>query len=397
MDRGGGPSADIHKLVVNRDKPMVGVSDLGVLDAVGTVVPVGAVEALMANTGNVLDTVSQMLGRRRDGVSQYLIAAIAYGMVHLVAARRHLDLDVLRHLSALDRRDEAMLGVVAMGVLVEAGLAQVIVFASVAVKELILGKFWPVVSIGVTVKCVSSSKHTLNTAVASAHNTQRGPSSKQRLKCGLGQRWSLISGLDLGLDLSLDPENRLDIEIDKRQRLQFLHSGLGLGGNGLGDALDQSALNGGALDQPVIAAVASDALLDARLAEIKVSIITGRAVVVDVRNGLLAAVAADGEGGAGGAGARVRHGKRGLERAGPHALLRLGISTATGGGLLGTTSAMLGLLGSQTAGKTGLVFHQAGKSGLEIATSVLAISDESGSLVQQSRVVGFGERVGSVR
>ena len=70
-----------------------------------------------------------------------LVTAIANGVVHLVTARFHFRLDVVWHSGSLDSRDKAMLWMVAMNILGEAWLAEVIVLASCAMDEMTLGEF----------------------------------------------------------------------------------------------------------------------------------------------------------------------------------------------------------------------------------------------------------------
>jgi hypothetical protein len=55
------------------------------------------------------------------------------------------------------------------------------------------------------------------------------------------------------------------------------------------------AIDHGPLDEPMVVAVASDAKIDARLAQIEVTPSTGGAVVVSIGNSPVAAVAADGK------------------------------------------------------------------------------------------------------
>lgn len=62
-----------------------------------------------------------------------------------------------------------------------------------------------------------------------------------------------------------------------------------------GGAVDDLAVDGGPLDHPVARAMACYAKIDARRAEIKVPIVASRTMVMDIRHGLVAAVAADGE------------------------------------------------------------------------------------------------------
>lgn len=70
---------------------------------------------------------------------------------------------------------------------------------------------------------------------------------------------------------------------------------LELGGDLLGSTVDDLPVDLGALDQPVVGTVARDALGDAVFAKVEITIITSRAVVVNIWRSLFAAVAADGE------------------------------------------------------------------------------------------------------
>ena len=81
---------------------MARVSVLNSLDAVGTVVPIRAIKTLMTNTKNAL------------------VTAVTDSVVHAVAARAHLDMNTVRHLSALYGRGKTVLRMVAMGILGEA-------------------------------------------------------------------------------------------------------------------------------------------------------------------------------------------------------------------------------------------------------------------------------------
>lgn len=102
---------------------MEGVGHVFRLHAPVAIVPVRAIDTLVTNANDVL------------------IAAIADGEVLLAAAGRQLRLERTGQLGALDGGTEAVAGVMAVGVLGKAWLAQVIVFASVAVQEGLLGEF----------------------------------------------------------------------------------------------------------------------------------------------------------------------------------------------------------------------------------------------------------------
>ena len=70
-----------------------------------------------------------------------LIAAVANGIVSLVAAGRQLCRNIIRHIGAFDGCSEAVLGVVTVIVLGKAKLAEIKVIASSAMDELVLGEF----------------------------------------------------------------------------------------------------------------------------------------------------------------------------------------------------------------------------------------------------------------
>ena len=165
----------------------------------------------------------------------------------------------------------------------------------------------------------------MHATVAGSHVAQSCPTSEQGLKCGLGERQNLNDRLELGLNLrfllclllrlllDLDFGLLLNLNLGSVEHKLRLRLGLwfllllllGLGGNNLSRALDKLAILGCSLDQPVIAAIAGHSLVDTCLAKIEVAIVTGGAVVVHIRNGLLAVVAADSEVGTG-AGAHER-------------------------------------------------------------------------------------------
>jgi hypothetical protein len=91
--------ANIRERLVDRRKSVARMADLDILDAVGTVVPIRAIETLVANAKDVL------------------VTAVTNSVVHVVTSRAHLDFNMVRHLGALYGRGETVLGVVAMGVL----------------------------------------------------------------------------------------------------------------------------------------------------------------------------------------------------------------------------------------------------------------------------------------
>lgn len=85
------------------------------------------------------------------------------------------------------------------------------------------------------------------------------------------------------------------LELLHRIRERLLGLGLSLGGTLLGSARHKDAIPLEPLDHPVVRAVARNASLDARQAEIKVVVIALVAVIVAIGNRPLAAVAADTE------------------------------------------------------------------------------------------------------
>jgi hypothetical protein len=123
-----------------------------------------------------------------------------------------------------------MHGMMAVGILSEARLAQIIVLTGLAVEELMLRKF-------------------LDAAVAGPHDTQRSPSGNEGFKgeTTLGGNVTTLDpgGLDLGLD------RKLDLLLHNRRRL---HLALRL--KSLGCAVNQAAIGDGTLNQPVIGTLA---------------------------------------------------------------------------------------------------------------------------------------------
>lgn len=74
-----------------------------------------------------------------------------------------------------------------------------------------------------------------------------------------------------------------------------LRLGFGLRSNSLSGAGNNLTVDVGTLNQPVVAAVAGNAFVDTRLAQVKITILASRAMVVHIRSRGLAAVAANGE------------------------------------------------------------------------------------------------------
>lgn len=114
---------DISERLIDGRKAVVGVDKGSVDNAFRAVIPVWAVQALVADASDVL------------------VTAITNSVVSLVSTSSHLDSNVVWHIGTYNSRDKGMLGVVAMGILGEASLAEVEILASGAVEELGLGKF----------------------------------------------------------------------------------------------------------------------------------------------------------------------------------------------------------------------------------------------------------------
>lgn len=107
---------------VDRHKAVAGVSGHGAGDAISAVVPIGAIQALVTDAGNVLITV------------------VADGVVHFVATRSKFGVDAGTESSSRNSRRECMLRVVTMTILAEALPAKIVVFTSITVKEIGFGQ-----------------------------------------------------------------------------------------------------------------------------------------------------------------------------------------------------------------------------------------------------------------
>lgn len=257
MDNGSSANPNIGEVLINGHETMALMDELGVPHAIRAVVPIRAVEALVANTKNVL------------------VAAITDSSVHQVAARVHLGRDALREDGALDSWGKAVLGVVAMVLLGKARLAEVKVLASSAMEELSLGEF-------------------LHAAVAGAHVAQSSPSRRKVLvgrlrehvkvhSLGLG-RGSLINVLFIVLGFFEDKlrvllnNSLLGLLLNESWLLDRRSRDLGRkdpGGKGVSGALDEPTLDNVALDQPVRAVVAGDSLTNTQQAEVEITVIAG--------------------------------------------------------------------------------------------------------------------------
>lgn len=141
----------IRKGLINSCESVVWVHEVSVLGTLGAVIPVGAVEALVTDPSDVLcgfQSLESNSCKTQCFVRvTYSIASITDGVVDLVSARIHLDSYVSRHLSAWHCSCEGVLGVVAVGILGEAWLAEVIILTISAVKKLALRQFCVMLSV----------------------------------------------------------------------------------------------------------------------------------------------------------------------------------------------------------------------------------------------------------
>jgi hypothetical protein len=219
----------VHRLsqrLVNRYEAMTGVDELGVLETVRAVIPVWAIQALVA------DTIDKF------------VAAIADSIVTNVPARIAEEIGQSREDSLGCGRLEGMAGMVAMFVANMASQAKVVIVASDASNEFLFGQ-------------------NRDTAVASA-------------------RWLLFVG------------NRLLLIGKSTWNLLLLGLlGLDFGCDALCSAIDDAAVLNEALDHPVSASGAVNAVIYAGRAEIIIATVAYAAVEVLVLHRLVAVVAVD--------------------------------------------------------------------------------------------------------
>jgi hypothetical protein len=173
--------------------------------------------------------------------------------VALVAAGIQLSRDVRWQGSALNSGDEAMLGVVAMVILAEAVDAKIEVFTRGAVEEVRLGQL-----LHAAIASASVGRSCLDWERSHRNLVER---RRSRLDDGLGAGGHLLN--------------------------------LGLRRNLLRRARDKDAVSLESLNKPVVATIACDPAVHASQAQVEVVIVTLSAMVVRVRNGLLAVVAAN--------------------------------------------------------------------------------------------------------
>jgi hypothetical protein len=114
---------NISERLIDGRKAVVGVDEGSVDNAFRAVIPIWAVQALVADASDVL------------------VTAITNSVVSLVSTSSHLDGNVVWHIGTCNGRDKGMLGVVAMSILGETSLAEVEILAGGAMEELGLGKF----------------------------------------------------------------------------------------------------------------------------------------------------------------------------------------------------------------------------------------------------------------
>jgi len=234
-----------------------GVVEASTLDALGAVIPVRAVQALVTHTVDVL------------------VAAIAKsGMTDVTASSA----EEVRKRSNLGLRGSGLEGVGRMVTMLGsnvAGQAKIEVVASYASDKLALWEDYTTCQQSPWNWC--EKQRTLDAGVA-------GPS------------WKIFLLFSLLLSLLL-------IHVCTRHLLS-LH---GLGANALGSAVDDFTATDKPLDEPVVLARAMHADSDARLAKVVVSIVADGAVIVGVRHRFVAGVAVYGPGARRGLGGSVLH------------------------------------------------------------------------------------------
>jgi len=220
----------LRNRVVDGGEAVTSVLERGVCNTSGAVVPVWAVEALVANAV--------------DG----LVTAIADGVVANVTAWSQSSLLVHAEADVVSSRGEAVSRVVTVLVLTVARNAQVKVLTSLARDELVLRK-----DIDAVVASASGHLHCL---FESGHAA-------------------------LGLLAAIGASDR-DLLLDAL---------LGLAANALSGAGDNLAVFNAALDQPVTFTRAESAAGNAGLAEIVIAAIADAAMIVRIVHGVVAAVA----------------------------------------------------------------------------------------------------------
>lgn len=123
--------------IVDGHESVLGVDSSRERNALGAQIPIRAIQALVTNTNNELQTaLTSNSSRNQHKSATYLVAVVADGVVRQVATRVNLLLEVLRDLGSKNGGLKSVLGVVAVNVLVEARVAKVKVLAVLAVKEL---------------------------------------------------------------------------------------------------------------------------------------------------------------------------------------------------------------------------------------------------------------------
>lgn len=250
-------SCHIVQWLVDRDESVTWVNEAGVDDASRAVIPVWAVKTFVANTIDVLSGCQLKYDIEKSRFA-YLVATIADGIVANVTARSKKSLCQKIKVGVLNSRHKRMLGVVTVLHTNVARNAKIIIVACSAGNEVLFGEFWE--SVRFRSPDVARLKFTLNTRVAGTCSCEVIVLSNQG---------------DLGLRES--------------------SWGLWLRCDGLSCAIDDLAVLDKALDHPVTLAIADNAIANTGLAKIKVSLITGAAMVMLIRNGSIAVVTVDRE------------------------------------------------------------------------------------------------------
>jgi hypothetical protein len=132
----GSPGRAHREGIVNGDEAVMRVRRAGLLDALGAVVPVRAVQALVADTIDVLVMLAE--SDHWNGAT-YLLATIADGVVANVASGLAEDLGERRDGRVVGSRSKGVAGMMAVPVLDMALDAEVVVVAGLARDKLLLG------------------------------------------------------------------------------------------------------------------------------------------------------------------------------------------------------------------------------------------------------------------
>jgi hypothetical protein len=231
----------ILQRLINGDEAVVRVDERGVHHAAGAIIPIGAIQALMAYAGNVL------------------VTAVADGMVRLATAGCEAASHLRLQPSALNSRHKGVPGMVTVTVFGEAGPAEVVVLARRAVNKFYFGEL-----LYTAVACADAR---VQEVVEDRDDPLGGKGCRGRDRCRFRCRSRCLD----------------------RLRLLFL-----LRSEALRGAVDDATIHDVSLDKPVVGTFACDTPVDAPLAKIKVAVVAGRAVIMGPWDGPVTAIAANG-------------------------------------------------------------------------------------------------------